>query len=214
VVVGGDRPEGDVTESSGTLAGGEDELLIEIWKLAHRFARQEMRERADAEDLGQDVVLECLEKIRAGRWDTLREGVPALVKWLVRHRAINVRRNRRRHYRGDTDYLRQHSTSRHAWMYPDLALGTREMAALHGRALSILSPACRRAYLLVRGQGMSYVDVATQLGVKRSTVNRHVATAHGRIKAMLERAGVSTVGRRSVGRRAKQATRDSSRVLG
>lgn len=191
----------NVTESCGTAIGDEDALIIEISKFAHKFARLEVKHRHDAEDLAQDIVLECLEKIRRGTWNAHPESLAAVVRWLINRRAISRLRSRRRREQREEEYLEQIVKSERAWMCPEVAIRERELTTLHQMALSRLTPACREAYLLVREGGSSYERVAAQLGIKRSTLNSHIATAQRRITAVLKSAGVPTAARRTVGRR-------------
>ena len=89
-----------------------------------------------ADDIAQDVVLECLLKVRAGRWRVAREALGAFVRRLVRRRAVDwLRRSQRRSER-NAEHAREIRESTHAWMSPDLASEERELAEFHDRALA------------------------------------------------------------------------------
>ena len=53
-------------------------------------------------------------------------------------------------------------------------------------ALDELSPQCRRVFLLHKFEGLSHSEIATRVGVSRSTVEKHMATG---IKHLLKRIG-------------------------
>jgi RNA polymerase sigma-70 factor (ECF subfamily) len=182
---------------------GESEieaLLVEITRLAKQFAR-ELAGRRGADDLAQDVMLECLTAIRAGRWRR-DVALPAIVSNLVRRRAIDGLRSRQRAEKREAEFGRQLLESGHVWMTPDGELEERELEEMRERALSSLPPACRRAYLLVRDQGMSYEEAARMLGVSRSGISAFVVKAQRKLSGELANYGIETTRwrrRRSMG---------------
>lgn len=191
--------------------GTEAQLLITVRCIAHRIASAILRDALeDAEDMAQDVVLECLLKIRAGRWYTGPDAIKPLVRWLIRRRIIDRRRWRLGEERRDFHHLRELMKQRREWMSPDSGIRVGEVIKEYQRALWGLTPACREAFILVRERGMSHEQAAATLRVKTSTVSANVALARGEVLAALQRNGISAPGlrrriRASIGSRVEPA---------
>ena len=60
------------------------------------------------------------------------------------------------------------------------------VAAIH-TAIEELSPQCRRVFLLHKIEGLSHKEVARQVGISRSTVEKHMNTALKHLIRQLER---------------------------
>lgn len=182
-------------------ASDEGALLIEISTLARRFARRRLP-REDADDLAQDIVLECLVNVRAGKGGINVSLLPGFVRHMVRLRTIDARRRRCRRSSTDRYYARVLPDVPHVWMSPEMAIEVEELENFHARTLASLSCTCRRAYTMVREDEASYRAVAAQLGVSRAAVNWHVAAAHRRFRAELVQQEIAIYSRSS-----KQASR-------
>jgi RNA polymerase sigma-70 factor (ECF subfamily) len=198
---------------AGDIGYSEDEieaLLVEVTRLAKQFARELVKRRV-AEDLAQDVVLECLTAIRGGRWSRRGAALPAIVANLVRRRAVDGLRSRQRAEKREAEFARELLENSRAWMAPDGELEERELAEMRERALASLPPACRRAYLLVRDQGMSYQEAARILGVSRSGISAFVVKAQRKLRGELASCGIeATRWRRRRFARGPHDGRDSS----
>jgi RNA polymerase sigma-70 factor (ECF subfamily) len=197
-----DSPAAD---NSGYSEPEIEALLVEITRLAAQFAR-ELVKRRGADDIAQDVVLECLTAIRAGRWSRRRAQLPSIVANLVRERAIDSLRSRQRAERREAAFGRELLESSHVWMTPDGELEEHELAEMRERALASLPPACRRAYLLVRDQGMSYEEAAGMLGVSRSGISAFVVKAQRKLRGELANCGIEAQWRRRRSARRRSAT--------
>src|SRR5437764_715900 len=137
----------------------QDAIVVEIARLAARYARK-LVTRDLAEDVAQDVVLECLMKLRARRWSTERAALPGLVRHMVRRRAMDTMRGIGRRAERDAEHARELSESLHGWMAPDVVIDVCELAAVHAEALASLPPRCRRIYMMVREERITYEVVA------------------------------------------------------
>jgi hypothetical protein len=62
-------------------------------------------------------------------------------------------------------------------MSPEAALEERELAELHKETLASLPRQCRRIYIMVREDRISYDRVAARLGLTRSAVSWHIVAA-------------------------------------
>jgi RNA polymerase sigma factor (sigma-70 family) len=167
-----------------TEASDEGALLIEVFTIARQFARRRFPNDV-AEDVAQDIVLECLVTVRAGKCGIKVSLLPGFVRHLVRLRSCDVLR--RNHRRANTDeyYARALADTQHVWMSPEMTIDVEELEDFRVRTLASLPCACRRAYLMVREDEESYRAVAEQLGVSRAAVSWHVAEAHRRFRAGL-----------------------------
>src|SRR2546423_352545 len=156
-------------------AATETAVLLQVTIIARRYARKFLGAQA-AEDLAQDVVLQCLKEMRAGRW-VIRHSLAAYVGYLVRWRRDDFHCRRKRRMARDAEHLRERTESTHVWMSPDLALEERELDEFHEQTLASLPDGCRRAYVMVREDGEPYQVVAERLGVSRAAVCFHVVAA-------------------------------------
>ena len=186
----------------------DDRLIADIATLARRFATHIVDDDA-AEDIAQDVALQCLIVIREGRWRIDAAEVPDFVRRVVRRKAVDrLRRSQARERRHD-DYARETHASP-TWMSPELAYEERELAELHALALGRLPARCRRTYLMVRDEGETYESAASRLGVRPTTVSAHVVTAHTHLRRALASRGISAPVRHSP--RARRRKRRSRRT--
>ena len=159
-------------------AGGaiDERLLIYISRLAHVFVIGLVPKHSRA-DVAQDVTLDCLIQMRAGEWKVAPEAVDSYVFRAVEHEAIDYGRRRKGRKAREEVHGREMEDGVHAWMRPDTSGADRELHTLYTRTLESLPPACRRTYVMVREQGMSYDEVAQALGVSRSAVSANVVRA-------------------------------------
>ena len=69
----------------------EEELLGEIHTLARGIAGRVVRSRDRADDIAQDVVLDCLASLRDGTWQVTARTLEAYVACLVMRRRVDLR---------------------------------------------------------------------------------------------------------------------------
>jgi RNA polymerase sigma factor (sigma-70 family) len=169
--------------ASSTDASTEARILTEVFTLARRHAGKLMSGAA-ADDLAQDVVLECLTRMRGGKWRVPRS-LAALVRSMAKRRRADLRLQHKRRASRQGEYAGELAESTHAWMSPDLALRERELERFHEQALAKLPRTCRMAYIMVREEDTPYSVVADRLGVSRAAVNACVVRAQRRLRAEL-----------------------------
>ncbi len=176
-------------KQSGRSEQIDTAVLVDIGERARRHAAR-IVDRDTAEDIAQDLVIDCLERMRAGTWSVRPDGIDAYVGCVVRRRTIDGLRRAQSRAEREAEHARELTEGVHAWMEPELALEARELEALRVRAMAELPEACRRAYLLVREQKASYAEAAAVLGVTTSAVNANVVRAQRKLRARLgERLG-------------------------
>jgi DNA-directed RNA polymerase specialized sigma24 family protein len=172
-------------------AATEAGLFLEITSIARRSAARIVGAE-DARDIAQEVVLECLIRLREGTSPIDLRRLHGLVRRMARVRAFDLHRGTTRRMDRDGGFLREISASVHLWMSPDAAVDDAELTALRARTLAGLSRTCRAAYTMVREGGMSYLEAARRLGLSRASVHAHVAEAQRRFRHELREQGVST----------------------
>ena len=149
-----------------------------------------------ADDIAQDVALECWVKIRGGQWRVTPAELQTFVRRVVRRRAVDLLRRSQARDQRHAEYAREASESHHAWMSPELAYEDRELTEFHEQALGRLPELCRRTYLMVREEEETYRRAAQRLGVQRTTVSAHVVNAQQRFRRELAARGISSQVRR------------------
>jgi RNA polymerase sigma-70 factor (ECF subfamily) len=168
----------------------EDDVLVEIGAIAHRYA-QGLVDRDMAHDVAQDVVVFCLEKMRARQWRIDRSTLRRYVWCLVRRRLIVVLRRKDRLREREADHARERRQSPPAWMHPESALEAKELEAFEQETLNGLPRQSRRAWRLVREQRLSYKTAARVLGVSRATLCSNLARAERLVRERMREQGVA-----------------------
>ena len=79
------------TEDSPALTGGA--LFVEIHRQARAFAERGLA-AAVADDIAQDITLDCLVKIRAGQWTLPAADLSKVLREIIRRRAADGVRRR------------------------------------------------------------------------------------------------------------------------
>ena len=183
-------------QSTNGRATSGNILLTRISAYAHSLAMVfgtlvGLDEQGVIDDIAQDVVLECLIKLRTGQWDVEPDYLRVYVRNAVRMRTVDyLRRSLHRDDR-QAEHVREMWEGMHAWMEPDVAREERELSEFHARTLASLPEVCRKTYLMIRDGGASYAEVAERLGVTRSAVNANVVRAQSAFRARLLERGIT-----------------------
>ena len=173
----------DDRELLARLSGGEGEAreafdaIFRAWYAPLvRAADAVVRERAVAEEIVQDVMLELWR--RRERLDAA--GSPqAYLFQATRNRALNHLRHLRVAERGAAHVAVEESRDPPA----PAQLVAAEMEAAVRVAISGLTPRCREVYELSRVHGLRYADIASTLGVSVKAVEAQMGKA---LKALRE----------------------------
>ena len=167
----------------------DGDLLLHISRLARIFAVGVIP-RHSRKDVAQDIVLDCLIKMRAGEWDVVPTAVDSYVFRAVQLKAVDFIRRRQRRRIRELEHGRELNEGTHAWMRPDIAREDRALHVFYTCTLESLPPACRRAYVMVREQGMTYDNAARALGVSRSAVSANIVRAQRAFRRELQARGI------------------------
>ncbi|MEL6477158.1 MAG: sigma-70 family RNA polymerase sigma factor [Pseudomonadota bacterium] len=160
-------------------AGGDGEafsqLVAEVYPMVFRLGCRLLGDRAEAEDLAQDIALGLARKIRSFK------GEAAFSTWLYRL-VVNAAHDRRR------------KAGRQARLVQDFAdIDALRRAGDHARAaeadwlaeaLAALSPDLRATAVLVLEEEMTQAQAADVLGIAEGTVAWRMAEIKRRLRAM------------------------------
>jgi len=160
-----------------------------------RDAASRIIDTEDAADIAQQVVMDCLIRMRDGRWNVALADMPRVVRRMVLSRAIDGWRAHSRRRAREREHARESSEGARAWMSPDLMYEDGELRDLQEQMLAGIPRVCRRAYLMVRLEQLTYEEAAERLGVSPRTVESHVVRAQRRFRKELERCGIGAASR-------------------
>lgn len=168
----------------------QERLLIRIadlaWQQASHFGGADF-----ADDLAQDVVLECLVMVRTRCGRLTAPTLNGFVRQVVRRRWLDFLRAAQRRATREQQHSREAMGGTRLWMSPELTLLDAELTRFHERTLASLPSGCRRSYLMVREEDASYQLTADLLGVSRATVNAHVVAAQRKFREGLPAYGIT-----------------------
>ncbi len=162
-------------DASGWFSSLVEQHLRRVFAVLYRIVGN----RADAQDLAQDVFLKAYQ-----RRQQLRDPDRA-VGWLLRiasNTAIDFQRSRaaeRQDQWDDSVELRSPGLS------PEGQLVRQEREKRLQRALRLLSPKERAAIVLRDLEGLSGAEVASALGCSQITVRAHIASARIKLRRIL-----------------------------
>jgi len=153
----------------------ETRFVSEVCRLANGFARRLARDDV-AEDIAQDVGLECLLLLRRQRWRIKSSPEAFIASMTWRANAKRIRDDARRRSR-EVQYMAERTAVAPGWMDPSREVEEQEERRLYERALADLPAGCRSTFLLVREERMSYREAARRQGISLSIVAKRIAQA-------------------------------------
>jgi RNA polymerase sigma factor (sigma-70 family) len=150
-----------------------------------RFIRRFVRNSSDVEDIAQEAFLRAY---AAERGRPIEQPKSFLFR-IAKHLALNQLTCKARQI---TQYLEDSDDSSVIQIESSAEdeISARQILGLHCEAVAELTPQCRQAYLLRKVHGFSHKEVAKQLGIAVSTVEKHLMKAAGQCdRYVRERAG-------------------------
>lgn len=142
------------------------------------FAQSMLRDRAAAEDVAQDVMLELW---RRREEIVINESLRAYLLRATRNRALNQLRHANVAKRAEPQLVGEESV--HATGASQVIAG--ELRAALAAAVAELPPACREVFELSRGRGLRYAEIAATLGISVKTVESQMGKALRHLRARL-----------------------------
>ncbi|MCG8441091.1 MAG: RNA polymerase sigma factor [Caulobacterales bacterium] len=159
---------------------------VEFAEPLRRFFGRNVRDDAERDDLVQETLSRLAQASTAApsRPDNPRAFVFAVARNLLRDRA-----RRRRTRAADAHVDIAEVTIRDAAASPEVETMHRQELEIAARALSELREPCRRALLLHRLDGLTYGEIAAELGVSASMVQKYIAQALAHLRRRLAEEG-------------------------
>jgi RNA polymerase sigma-70 factor (ECF subfamily) len=172
--------------SLARIARGDQHALAELYdrhaRLVFSLALRILQERADAEDVVQEVFAQVW--TQAGRYDPGRGAVAAWMLMLARSRAIDRLRARRARpgaavEAGAAETVPDSATTQ------DLQLLSAEQVGRLQRALEDLPEAQRQALELAYYEGLTHAEIAARLAEPLGTIKTRIRQAVIKLRASL-----------------------------
>lgn len=156
------------------------ELLVAHVAQAHRLAQHVVRDEADAEDATQNAFVKAFTNLE--RFDEQRPFGPWLLR-IVTNEALNLRRAGRSRFAFWQRYLRLEASEETVESLVQVRVEHEELR----RALNLLKTTDRVVLTLSYFMGMSEIEVADSLGIKRGAVKKRKHDALKRLRALVKR---------------------------
>lgn len=164
------------------------QLVRDHDRALRRYLRAQLAVEADRDDLIQEVYFRVVRHTDLSKFEEntrayLFKTATNLLRDRARRRA--VRRSDTEREVGELDAI--------STITPEQQAQSRQSLALVEDVLRGLKPDCRRAFLLSRFSNKNYVEIAEELGVSASMVEKHVAKALGAIRRRMVAAQQETL---------------------
>lgn len=130
-----------------------------------------MNTREDVDDITQEVFLRVVRARREGRSLTL-----AYIYKIASNLIVDFFRRRKTHL-SEAHYAINDSELASPAPNPEQALRSKQGVEAYRKALRALNPECRRAFLLHRFRGLSYAEIAEEMGISKISVKNHIYKA-------------------------------------
>ncbi len=157
------------------IRAGDDRALETIFKAYYdrlcRYVAGYLGSRDAAEDVVQGVFVRVWEE--RAHWD-VQGSVQAYLYGAARRRAVSYLRHRAVRRRTAPALVLETAAQVDA-PSTEAAFEAEELRARLERALATLPPRTREAFVLSRGEGLSYDEVALRMGISPKTVGVHIA---------------------------------------
>lgn len=156
------------------------ELVGRHYDFIHRVAWRWSGNRADAEDIAQEVCVRLGKAIRTFR------GEGAFTTWLYAMTMNAARDLKRKTLR---DSLKTEAFGVHAAIAGEMPEESDDQAERLWTSVRRLPDKQREAVMLVYGEGMSHAQAADAMGLAEATVSWHVHEAKKRLRDLMRAAG-------------------------
>ena len=156
--------------------------LLETYLSQRGAIKRFLAARLGSSEEADEVVQELFMRLnRTAATEEIRSPASYLYKMAL-NLARDYRRNRHRAQRRDGQWIeasRVMAGSEPIANVPsaDAAYAAKQLLTAVRAALDELSPQCRRVFVLHKFDDLSHAEIASQLGISRSTVEKHMNTA-------------------------------------
>lgn len=156
------------------LRGGEEDAFDALFRANYpalvRLAESMLHQRAVAEEIAQDVLLELWRRRESL---AIEESIRGYLFRATRNRALNHLRHEKVIRRSEP-YLAYDRTPNPG---AEAELAERELDAAVREAVLTLPDRCREVFELSRGHGLKYAEIANTLGISVKTVEAQMGKA-------------------------------------
>lgn len=176
-------PDIELADAFASISSGNMEAFNQVFSRyydrIYATALQYCKVDTLAEDVAQQVFLKLWEK---------REMLPSVKNpegWLftiARNQVLDILRQQVMNQRY-TEYIKEIFLEEEA--SPEQLMINRQKKELLKRSLSQLSPKQQEVYRLNREQGLTYEEIARELGIGKATVKEHMGNALHRIRQFI-----------------------------
>jgi RNA polymerase sigma-70 factor (ECF subfamily) len=167
-------------------------VFLEQERAIKRFLRRFSARSHDVDDLAQETFIRAF---AAEKVQDVREPRAFLFR-IAKNLALN---EQAKWSNAKTDLLADFADSdvipNEADTTPDDYVDARQRVRLLAAAVAALPPQCGRVFILRKVHGLSQKDIAEQLGISVSTVEKHIAAGHVKCSEYLRRHGQEVEGR-------------------
>lgn len=142
-----------------------------------RFLRMRLANEADREDIVQEVFMRlCRMENLSDKLSLGAERTRAFLFMTAANLTHDLHRRETSRQRSAHEPFDEDSTADQAPPIED-RLQSREMLEVVRKAIEALKPSCRQAFEMSRFECMSYRDIADQMGISVSMVEKHITNA-------------------------------------
>ena len=168
----------------------QDELLLRIHAIAIVQAEKNVRS-GYREDIVHDVLLQCLEALRAGTFNPDIGNLDDWVKRCLRNHAVDNRRRRRALMERDGAHLTEIDDAPREWMSQELKLEEDRLRDFANRIFKTLPEKCVVGHHLVREDQETYAEAGKKLGVSDEAIHKYVGTVQRAFRNALPTIGIT-----------------------
>lgn len=139
------------------------------------FLTQQVKDRHTAEDLAQESCLRVLAAQSAGQAVL---DMRALLYRIARNLAVDQHRRAEVRQHDDLDTLAEHQLPRAPLqLQPEEQLASQQVIRAYVATIEALPPRCREAFVLQVFDECSHAQIAQQMGISVSMVEKHIVRA-------------------------------------
>lgn len=155
------------------------ELYARYWPTLTDAASRHLQSRAKAEDLVQEIFISFYKRRHLIQFTI---SLKAYLSQALKFKMMNEVRSQivRETYQRNIVHISGATSDCHN------AYETKELSFYINKSIKQLPGKCRQAFLLSRGEDLSYKDISGQLGISVSTVEKHISKALRMLKVSLE----------------------------
>lgn len=157
---------------------GLEQLFRDYYSALCRFAYQKVRDWEVAEDVVQDVFADLWRRRKQLQITT---SLKSYLYTATKNRSLNHIQKEKRHSELQQTFVEQGA-------FTEPAEPEEETDELQGRiktAIESLPPKCREVFELSRFEGMTYQEIADEMGIAKKTVENQMGKALGLLRTSL-----------------------------